>query len=91
MSLRPFTPQLKSTCFRSIIDSDRAIRLKGTELFWMFVRLNARPDPIFTELFDMIRDNDNIAVSAFNQKTLKSVAYFSKLRNSQKIEFFLFF
>ncbi|XP_033627513.1 eIF-2-alpha kinase activator GCN1-like [Asterias rubens] len=57
--LKPFLPQLQTTFLRALSDPNRSVRLEAASALSKLVVIHARVDPLFVELHNGIKNEDN--------------------------------
>ncbi|XP_066249177.1 stalled ribosome sensor GCN1 [Euwallacea similis] len=68
--LRQFLPQLQTTFVKALNDPNRNVRLKSTSALSHLILIHQRVDPLFTELHNMIKNNED---SALKETTLHAL------------------
>lgn len=57
--LKQFLPQLQTTFLKSLHDPNRVVRIKSGYAMAELVKIHIRPDPLFTEMHNGIKSNDD--------------------------------
>lgn len=70
ISLKQFLPQLQTTFLKSLHDQNRIVRLKSGYALTKLVSIHTRPDPLFTEMHNGIKTNED---SAERETTLQAL------------------
>ena len=60
--LKPFFPQLQTTFVKALNDPNRTVRLKAGLALSYLIDIHMRPDPLFNELANGIKNADEAAV-----------------------------
>jgi len=53
-ALKPFVPQLQTTCVKCLQDQSRAVRSRAVEALGLLMKLQTRIDPLLTELLNSL-------------------------------------
>lgn len=59
--LKQFLPQLQTTFLKALHDSNRTVRIKAGQALGQLVMIHSRADPLFTEMHNGIKGNDDSA------------------------------
>jgi len=57
-ALKPFLPQLQTSCVRSLADPSRAVRTRAVEALRVLMRLQTRVDPLLAELLCSLQEGE---------------------------------
>lgn len=60
--LKPFLPQLQTTFVKALNDPNKNVRLKAASALHKLVTLHTRVDPLFTELQNGVKNNEDFAI-----------------------------
>ena len=60
--LKPFFPQLQTTFVKALNDPNRTVRLKAGMALSYLIDIHTRPDPLFNELSNGIKNADEASV-----------------------------
>ena len=58
--LKPFLPQLQNTFMKAISDPNERVKMRGAEGVGLIMGIHLRPDPIFTELLNVVQTNSDV-------------------------------
>ena len=58
--LKPFLPQLQNTFMKAISDPNERVKIKGAEGVGLIMAIHLRPDPIFTELLNIVQNSPDV-------------------------------
>lgn len=60
--LKPFLPQLQTTFVKALNDPNKTVRVKAACALHRLVILHTRVDPLFTELQNCVKNNEDNAI-----------------------------
>jgi HEAT repeat protein len=60
--LKPFLPQLQTTFVKALNDPNKTVRVKSACALHQLVTLHTRVDPLFTELQNGVKNNEDNAI-----------------------------
>eukprot|EP00095_Tigriopus_kingsejongensis_P007819 maker-scaffold204_size260821-snap-gene-1.47 protein:Tk07819 transcript:maker-scaffold204_size260821-snap-gene-1.47-mRNA-1 annotation:"translational activator" len=70
--LKPFFPQLQTTFMKALNDANRSVRLKAGAALSFLITIHMRPDPLFNELQNGVKNADDSAVRDTYIQALRS-------------------
>ncbi|XP_042146594.1 eIF-2-alpha kinase activator GCN1 [Ixodes scapularis] len=62
VQLKPFLPQLQTTFLKALNDGNRQVRLKASVALSHLIVIHTRCDPVFQELHNSVKSQDDVAV-----------------------------
>lgn len=71
--LKQFLPQLQTTFLKALNDPNRAVRMKAGIAVGELVKIHPKPDPLFTEMHNGIKNADDSQVRETMLQALRSV------------------
>lgn len=71
--LKQFLPQLQTTFLKTLKDSNRLVRLKAGHALAQLVVIHTRPDPLFTEMLNGVKGNEDSAERETMLQALRGV------------------
>ncbi|XP_014262100.1 eIF-2-alpha kinase activator GCN1 [Cimex lectularius] len=73
MMLKQFLPQLQTTFLKALNDSNRLVRLKAATALSYLITIHTRPDPLFIELHNSVKNAEEPAVRETMMQALRGV------------------
>ncbi|KAL1494916.1 hypothetical protein ABEB36_010427 [Hypothenemus hampei] len=71
--LRQFLPQLQTTFVKALNDPNRTVRLKSASALNQLIVIHQRADPLFTELHNMVKNNEDVAIKETTLHALRGI------------------
>lgn len=71
--LKQFLPQLQTTFVKALNDPNRVVRLKSGNALGYLILIHQRPDPLFMELHNTIKNTDDVAVRETTLHALRGI------------------
>jgi hypothetical protein len=71
--LKQFLPQLQTTFLKALSDQNRTVRMKAGVAVNELIKIHPRADPLFVEMHNGIKNNDDSAVRETMLQALRSV------------------
>lgn len=71
--LKQFLPQLQTTFVKSLNDPNRIVRLKSATALSFLIVIHQRPDPLFMELHNTIKNTDDSAIRETTLHALRGI------------------
>ncbi|XP_025837277.1 eIF-2-alpha kinase activator GCN1 [Agrilus planipennis] len=71
--LKQFLPQLQTTFIKALNDPNRTVRLKAAQALSYLIVIHQRPDPLFTELHNTIKNTDDSSVRETTLHALRGI------------------
>lgn len=71
--LKQFLPQLQTTFLKALHDQNRAVRMRAGQALAELVVIHNRPDPLFTEMHNGIKNNDDSPVRETMLQALRGI------------------
>ncbi|KAH1001345.1 eIF-2-alpha kinase activator GCN1-like isoform X2 [Dendroctonus ponderosae] len=71
--LKQFLPQLQTTFLKALNDPSRTVRLKSAAALGELIPIHQRADPLFTELHNSIKNNEDAAVKETTLHALRGI------------------
>ncbi len=75
--LKQFLPQLQTTFLKALSDSNRTVRMKAGVAIGELIKIHPKPDPLFTEMHNGVKNSDDSQVRETMLQALRSVMTFS--------------
>jgi len=79
--LKQFLPQLQTTFLKALTDANRAVRMKAGVAISELIKIHTRPDPLFVEMHNGIKNADDSAIRETMLQALRGVT----TKNGDKI------
>lgn len=71
--LKQFLPQLQTTFVKALNDTNRVVRLKSANALSYLILIHQRPDPLFTELHNSIKNTDDVSIRETTLHALRGI------------------
>ncbi|XP_037948421.1 eIF-2-alpha kinase activator GCN1 [Teleopsis dalmanni] len=71
--LKQFLPQLQTTFLKALNDQNRTVRMKAGKALSELVTIHSRPDPLFNEIHNNIKSNDDSGIRETMLQALRSL------------------
>lgn len=71
--LKQFLPQLQTTFLKALSDQNRAVRMKAGVAIAELIKIHTRPDPLFVEMHNGIKNADDSTVRETMLQALRNV------------------
>ncbi|XP_055374977.1 eIF-2-alpha kinase activator GCN1 [Condylostylus longicornis] len=83
--LKQFLPQLQTTFLKALHDNSRSVRLKAGQALAELINIHLRPDPLFIEIHNGIKNYDDPAVRDTMLQALRGVITFGGDKMSETL------
>ncbi|CRL07624.1 CLUMA_CG020589, isoform A [Clunio marinus] len=71
--LKQFLPQLQTTFLKALSDTNRAVRMKAGVALAELIKIHTRPDPLFVEMHNGIKNADDSTIRETMLQALRNV------------------
>lgn len=71
--LKQFLPQLQTTFLKALSDPNRAVRMKAGVAISELIKIHTRPDPLFVEMHNGIKNTDDSTIRETMLQALRNV------------------